>query len=145
MKKPRISRPVKYLYLFMVCVILFSMTTMLASASNYKDKHHTAQGYLTNGSLTDYEEKQDATSCYVYNNYSTCNVNTYVFGSYYSSGNNATNDTYYATPTLVRVGEEKYIWNLVYERGHTYAALQFWVPDSSQYEYLDLLWSPDSV
>lgn len=145
MKKPRISRPVKYLYLFMVCVILFSMATMLASASNYEDKHYTDQGYLTNGSKTPYEEKQDSTSCYVYNNYSTCNLNTYVYGCNYLNGSGETNDTYYATPTLVRVGEEKYIWNLVYERGHKYAALQFWVPDSSQYEYIDLLWSPDSV
>lgn len=145
MKKSRISRPVKYLYLFMVCVILFSMATTLASASNYTDTRHQDQGYLTNGSQTYYREKQDSTSCYVYNDNSSCAVAVYVYGAYNANGLGETNDSCYSYGIAVPVNGKKSICNMVHERGRTYASLKFWTSDSSEYEYIDLLWSPDSL
>ena len=145
MKKRKSSRLTKMLYLFFAAVIVCNLFATAVAASNVKDSRHTRTGYFPNGSLTEFREKEDATSCYVYNDKSSCAVATYVFGCNNKNGDGKVNDTYYSNATVVQVGQKRSVLNLVYERSHTYAALQFWPPDTSAYEGIDLLWSPDST
>ena len=153
MKKKTTSRPLKFVYLFMVAVILFSMATMATSAltdANVSDTRHTDSGYLTNGSKTSFRYKSDDTSCYVYNDSSSCAVSVYVYGNTQASWSGAVNKSYLPYAKSVPVGAQKSIMNWVFEditseHGQGYAALWVWTPDSSKYEYLDFLWSPDST
>lgn len=142
-RKIGMTRLAKMLYLFFAAVIVCNLFATAVAAANVSDTRHRDQGYLTNGSLTNFRAKDDDSSCYVYNDASSCTVSTLVYGSNYITGANKVNDSYYSYGISIRVGEEKGVYNLVYERDHRYAALWFWTPDSSQYEYIDLLWSPD--
>lgn len=145
MKKRKSSRLTKMLYLFFAAVIVCNLFATAVSAANVSNTRHTRTGYFTNGSRTSYREKQDATSCYTYNDRSSCAVAAYVFGCYYLDGTGETNDSYYSYAKSIPMGAERSIPSLVYERGRTYAALQYWTPDSSQYESIDVQWSPDST
>ena len=147
-KSTPISRPLKYMYLFMVVVILFSMATMAASAAeniNFTDTRHTSSGFFASGTATIFREKQDDSSCYVYNDRSTCSIAIQVYGNDQESWLGATDCSYYSYGVAVAVGETAYIPNLVFERGFEYAALRAWSPSSSVYETINFLWSPDSI
>ena len=145
MKKRKSSRLTKMLYLFFAAVIVCNLFATAVAAANVTDWRHEATGYFPNGSMTPYREKEDASSCYTYNDYSSCAVAAYVYGAYSEKGSGETNDTYYSYATAIPVGAKRSIMSLVYERGRTYAALQYWTPDSSQYESISVLWSPDST
>lgn len=133
------------LYLFFAAVIVCNLFATAVAAANVSNTRHQATGYFPNGSLTEFRRKEDASSCYTYNDRSSCAVAAYVFGSYYPTGSGKTNDSYYSYAKSIPMGAERSIPSWVYERGRTYAALQYWTPDSSQYESIDVQWSPDST
>lgn len=145
MKKRKSSRLTKMLYLFFAAIIVCNLFATAVAAANVTDTRHTDQGYLTNGSQTDYRKKEDASSCYTYNDRSSCTVAAFVYGAYSDKGSGETNDSYYSYGTPIQVGQKRSILNLVNERGRTYASIWYWTPDANQYEYIDLLWSPDST
>jgi len=154
MKKKTTSRPLKFVYLFMVAVILFSMTTMMASAAingNVEDIRQEASGYFPNGNKTlTMEYKADATSCYVYNDQSSCVLSVKVFGGRTANWDYATDKSYLSYGKSVPMGAKRSIMNWVYEDftyvyGQGYAGLWVWTPDGTTFESIDYLWSPDSI
>lgn len=144
-RKIGMTRLAKILYLLFAVVIMCNLFATAVAAANVSDTRHQDIGKFVNGSMTEFRRKEDATSCYVYNDRSSCAVAVRVYGSNYSNGTGKVDDSYYPYGVAVTIGTKKSIANLVNERGRTYAALQFWTPDSRVYEAIDLLWSPDST
>ena len=155
MKKSRsISRLTKAVYLLMVAVILFSMATMAASAAenaNVTDWRQTSTGYFQYGDQTDYMRyKADSSSCYVYNDQSSCALSVKVFGGVTDDWDDAVDKSYLSYGKSVPMGAKRSVMNWVYEDitdvyGQGYAGLWVWTPDGSVYESIDYLWSPDST
>ncbi len=152
MKKTRlISRPAKVFCVLFVVIMLFSMMTMANAAGNITDHRVTSTGYYgTNGYETPRRAKLDDTSCYVYNDSSSCGVTVNVLGYAMAVGGGGLmcGDYTGGSPSgraypSVPLGTWRYITNYVNESGLSYAALQLFTAD--EFATINLLWSPDSI
>ncbi len=131
----------KMLYLFFAAVIMCNLFATAVAAANVSDTRHTTSSSV---SMTNFRIKENDTSCYIYNDSSSCAVAVQVYGSNYSDGMGKVNDSYFPYGIAVPVGQKKSIPNLVYEHNHTYAALQLSGADSYGVT-ISVLWSPDST
>ncbi len=119
------------------------------AAENYHDKvfEWTIDNDIceTTEVFTEYEEKWDDTSCYLYNVTSNgCLSFFHVVGSNGGGMNDCTDYNYWNGNNSCYPGEAVFLRNWVYENGYKYAAVWF-DPGNGYHNYIKVLWSPDSI
>ncbi len=130
--------------LFVFVMLLSSGLCSAGAAGNYQD---TLIKFEYDGSGSDVgtpaRQKLDYTSSYIYNKASDYKFSrVLVHGCFGTSGSSY--DCTYGVPKEVKVGEAKYLPNMVKEWGYTYARLVI-MPGSHAKHHIYALWSPDSV
>ena len=130
----------------MMAVIIPIAGTAANAAGNIQDSR-VATRYSGDGGdiTTNAREKDDYTSCYIYNDRSdyhfsfvnVCGTNqSRNVSQYYDCGGNQ--------DTSVAVGQSKYLINYVRERKYKNALLKV-NPGPQRVQWVSFLWSPDSV
>ncbi|MSR94690.1 hypothetical protein FYJ34_10595 [Clostridiaceae bacterium 68-1-5] len=111
--------------------------TLVSWANNHGDTYYSLYYNGDGGDVqTPIRAKTDASSAYIYHQ---GNVSAYV--QVKSNGINPTDGAYHYH---VNVGQARYLYNLVYERGYRNCYLQL-TPTIHSSILLHGLWSPDSI
>ncbi len=111
--------------------------TLVSWANNHQDTAYRIHYKGDGGDVrTASRAKTDASSAYIYHQ-----GNTSVYVQVRSNGMNLTDGAYHYH---VNVGQARYLYNLVYERGYRNCYLQL-TPTIHSSILLHGLWSPDSI
>lgn len=142
----------------MVSIIIMPGKNKIAEANNYTDT--SFNGYYTGYNMvtTDYREKEDESSSYIYNSNSPCGVYVSVRGAsgkfvLYRDERGLVFEKFdgqdricdYSGPVLVGKGQSKKLLNHVNENPDYLNAAQLRMTGTLLRVYLSGVWSPDSI
>lgn len=122
----------------LIVLSLSVMNVCTVFANNHTDRKIPKQ-YVSSShwATTDYADKQDATSHYIYN---ACGLRVRVV-SYAQNGANCTNNSY----AVISANSKRFIFNSVWEDGYRNCRLSIRADVSGSSGNVTGWWSPDSI
>lgn len=144
----KISMTIGVFFLATLVIRVMPWSNMMTYGGNFYDSLFEYTVNTDNDEITDLDTekrpKDDNTSSYIYNKYSDTAVNYIrVDGSHYGDGGSYVDCTY-GIPKSCPIGAQRYLENLVNERGYELDNLTI-EPGDGYHSYISFLWSPDSI